>query len=443
MSKLIDELSAPSTKTELDLFTVPPTQVAIRKSFWSEIQLQNPCTNTGPYEFKISPDSFMLDMSKNYIYFRIRIIKDDGAVCSSIINKEGAVQGDKVVPINLLAKTFFKQMKIFLNAKLISDSGDKYAYRALLESKLNFDDGNKKTQLQAAGYYKDSNNLNLMENGSLQYIYDRFKSCQWVELMAPIHADLFLQERYLLNQCDLRLEMYRNTDNFCLIDLAKSDNNYKIEVQDMKLFIKKVEIAESISLAIENMLSNTSAKYPIRRTQLTTIHITENRRSTPLNSLFNGPSPRRIVVGMVKAEASRGSNITSPFNFENFGISEIKITSGTVTVPSTPDQLNFDANLYIRAFAQMFEGLGIAGNDKGNAITLQDFKNGSTFFVFELGADGADDSYWELIREATTSLEILFGKPLPEGGVECIIYAEFDSLLMIDHTRQAYMDYTI
>src|SRR3569832_1225305 len=212
MSKLIDELSTPSTKTELDLLTVPPTQVAIRKSFWSEIQLQNPSTNTGPYEFKISPDTFMLDMSKNYIYFRLRIVKEDGALCSSTTNDDEGVQGDKVVPINLIAKTFFKQIKIFLNGKLISDSGDKYAYRALLESELNFDDGNKKTQLQAAGYYKDSNNLNFIENSNLLEIFDRFKNSQWVELMAPIHADLFLQERYLINQCDLRLEMYRNTD---------------------------------------------------------------------------------------------------------------------------------------------------------------------------------------------------------------------------------------
>src|SRR3569832_197809 len=113
--------------------------------------------------------------------------------------------------------------------------------------------------------------------------------------------------------------MYRNTDNFCLIDLTKSNTNYKLEVRDMKLFIKKVEVAESISLAIENILGGTSAKYPIRRTQITTLHITENRRSTPLNSLFNGPSPRRIVVGMVKAEASRGSIRSSHIKFEFFG----------------------------------------------------------------------------------------------------------------------------
>ena len=74
MSKLLDENSLHSTKSELDLFTVPPTQVAVRRSFWSEVQLQNPCTNSGPYEFRISPDSYMLDLSKNYVRFVARIV---------------------------------------------------------------------------------------------------------------------------------------------------------------------------------------------------------------------------------------------------------------------------------------------------------------------------------------------------------------------------------
>jgi hypothetical protein len=121
MSKLIDEQSTPSTKSELDLFTVPPTQVAVRRSFWSEIQLQNPCTNDGPYEFKISPDTFMLDLSKNYIYFIARIVKSDDSVCKATKAQDGSDEGDLVFPINLLGKTFFKQMKIFLNGKLISD----------------------------------------------------------------------------------------------------------------------------------------------------------------------------------------------------------------------------------------------------------------------------------------------------------------------------------
>lgn len=36
---------------------------------------------------------------------------------------------DSVGSINLIGKTFFKQVKIFVNGQLISESGDKYAYR--------------------------------------------------------------------------------------------------------------------------------------------------------------------------------------------------------------------------------------------------------------------------------------------------------------------------
>ena len=55
MSKLLDELSTPSTKTELDLFQIPPTQVAVEDSYWKEIQLAQGINNEGPYEFYPGP----------------------------------------------------------------------------------------------------------------------------------------------------------------------------------------------------------------------------------------------------------------------------------------------------------------------------------------------------------------------------------------------------
>jgi hypothetical protein len=443
MNKLLDEHSSASTKSELDLFTVPSTQIAVRRNFWTEIQLQNPCTNDGPYEFHISPDSYMLDLSKSYIIFTCRIVKADGGVCAQTVKADGSLDGDLAVPINLLGKTIFKQIKIFLNGKLISDSGDKYAYRSLMETELNFGSGAKHTQLQASLYYEDDAKFS-MENKGFKQRFDLFKNSQWVEILAPIHSDLFMQERYLINQCDLKIEIYRNNDTFCIMDAnSTSSEKYKLEIKQMSLFLKKVEVNDSIGLAIESMLQNTSVKYPIRRVQLTSMHITENRRSTPLNSLFSGILPRRILVALVEATASRGSYKSSPFCFKDYGLREIRIVSGTNTVPTTPYRLNFENKQCLRAYNQMFEGLGISGEDKGNAISLKKFLNGSTFFVFELGADGTDNSQWELIKEGSTTLEIVFDKDLPKGGLECIVYAEFDSLIMLDNMRQPYTDYTV
>jgi len=443
MSKLLDENSAPCTKSELDLFTVPSTQVAIRRSFWSEIQLQNPCTNEGPYEFKISPDMFMFDLSKNFIYFMIRIIKSDGSTCAITQGANAALQGDLVLPINLIGKPFFRQIKVYLNGKLISDSGDRYAYRSFLETELNFGSEAKKTHLQAAQYFPDVDIDGKNVNFGYKTRQDTFQDSAWVELMAPIHADLFMQDRFLINQCDLRIELYRNSDNFCILNNGTTTDSYKLEVKHMSLFVKKIEVADSIGMAIESMLQTTSAKYPIKRVQLTTMHITENRRSTPLNSLFSGILPRLIVVAMVEAEAARGSIKKNPFLFKDFGLSEIKITIGNVSVPSTPCKFAFSNNKLVRGFIQMFDGLNMATDDKGNMINLAQYRNGCTYFVFDLTSDGNDSNTWELIREGSTLLEILFDKDLPAGGIECIVYAEFDSLLMIDYNRATYMDYTI
>jgi len=295
--------------------------------------------------------------------------------------------------------------------------------------------------LQNALYYADN-----YENGFSAGFKERLEICknsQWVEVMAPIHADIFLQDRFLINQCELRIELHRNSDQFCLIDTKGVGNvAYKIDLQKMSLFLKKVEISDSLNVAIETMLHRTSAKYPIRRTQLTTLHITENRRSTPLNSLFTGVLPRRLIIGLVAAEAARGSFKTCPFQFKPFAISEIKISSGNITVPAMPYKLDFDQNIYKKAFVQLFEGIGIAGNDRGNNISVNKFKNGATFFVFELGFD-SESSNWELSAEGSTSLEMHFAEALPAGGLECIIYAEFDSLLMIDYARNVYFDYTV
>jgi hypothetical protein len=230
-------------------------------------------------------------------------------------------------------------------------------------------------------YYPDQESLDFPANLGFKSRFEIFKDSTWVEMMAPVHADLFMQERYLINQCDLRIELYRNGNNFCLMDGSKNEHHYKLEIKQMCMFMKKVEVSDGINLAIESMLQNTTVKYPIRRTQITSLHITENRRSTPLNSLFSGSLPRRIVVGMVAAESARGSYKKSPFDFRDFGISEIKITSGSTTVPSTPYKLDFDSNRFIKAYVQLFEGMGVAGEDKGNAIKLKSFKKGSTFFV--------------------------------------------------------------
>ena len=119
--QLIDSNSIPSSKTEIDYFSVPATQVAVEQSTWTVINPVNTVTDAGPYEFHIPPEPQYLDLNKNYVHMKLKIIKNDGT---------NIADTDKAAPINLLGKTFFKQVKLFLGSKLVYDSFDNYAYRA-------------------------------------------------------------------------------------------------------------------------------------------------------------------------------------------------------------------------------------------------------------------------------------------------------------------------
>ena len=94
---LVDIKSIPSTKTELDFFAVPPTQVVIKRGFWDEIQPMNPITNEGPYEFRIPSDPNYIQLNKNYIYMQLRIKK-------TILGAGVAIPD--YAPINMIGKTF-------------------------------------------------------------------------------------------------------------------------------------------------------------------------------------------------------------------------------------------------------------------------------------------------------------------------------------------------
>ena len=154
MAKLIDSLSSSAIKSQLNLFDLPPTQVVVENASWREIQLRNACTNQGPYEFYLAPDPQMLNLTKNYLFVELKITKEDGG---NLIHAVGNANVDPLVgPVNYIGKTLIKQLKVSLNGVEVFDSGDKYAYRAYLETELNYCSDAKSSHLQAAIYSKDT-----------------------------------------------------------------------------------------------------------------------------------------------------------------------------------------------------------------------------------------------------------------------------------------------
>ena len=433
MASLLDKDSSPSSTSLVDLFTVPTTQTVIDHSYWYAAHPVNTVTSDGPYQFTVSSGPDYLHLGKNYLHMKLKIVTPDG---------EPLKATDKVGSINLLGKTFFKQVKVGINGKVACDSGPMYAYRAFLETELNYNKDTKNEALKTALYEKDSVEHDNSSNEGFKLRMEKFKEGV-VELMAPLHCDLFLSDRLMISNTQIQLELHRNSDQFALLCFTDNCASFKIEVIDMTWYVKRVQLTPSIHLAIEATLLKQPAKYPIRRVAMTKLQIGPGRQSTPCSTIFDGQIPRRLIVGFVATDAYFGKYNKSPFVFGNNKVTEIYVRAGGDTYPREPLKTDFAKKFYARAYLHLIDTLGLPIENRTNNITLNDFEKSSCLFAFDLTPDESDSDSWELVKEGSTTVHCTFAEAIKDPGLEMIVYAEFDNLAMIDRNRAVYFDYTI
>ncbi len=437
MPQQLDNMSMPGAKSELDLFSLPPTQVAVDSGYWSEVRPSHPVNNQGPYDFKIEREPTMVDLNKNYLYLKFKVVKADGTNMAADVD---------ISPINLFAKTFIKQAILKISDKEAFNSGSSYAYQAYLETVLNYGWAAKASHLQNCFFYQDDKNqFDAKENSGHAKRKGWTKQSAAVELMAPLHCDLFAQERYMLPNTTINLTLYRNSDEFCLQAFG-DDPAFRIEILDMRWYVRKVKVQESLSLAIEDIMTTKrmTAKYPIRRVKVINRLISKGSTSSSMDAMFTGQLPRRIVFGLVSSKAYYGNIKKSPFNFQHYKVKEIVAWLGDRQVPAQPIRTDYANFLYAMPYMLLHEGSGIGTDDRGLGIGLADFAGGNTIYVLDLTPDQSDSASLQLLREGSLSLDIQFAEAISEDtGVQLIVYAEFDNLITLDHNRSLFFDYSL
>lgn len=119
---LLHSQSCECVKSELDIFSVPPTQTSIEHGQWVEHHPLATITDNGPIEFSISGSGEdYLDLGNTLLYVRAQIVKADGT---------NLPEDAEVGPTNLWLHSLFSQVDVSLNEKLISPSTNTYPYRA-------------------------------------------------------------------------------------------------------------------------------------------------------------------------------------------------------------------------------------------------------------------------------------------------------------------------
>ena len=436
----IHHQSCECVKSELDLFAVPPTQTSVEGGTWVEY---NPISALGhglPIEFTIPGNGQeYIDLANCYVYVSAKITRENGA---NIDNT------DHVGPVNLSLHSLFSEIDIKLNDTLISTTNNTYAYRAYLESLLSFGRDAKKSQLTASMYYKDTagqmNDANPVAaaplNVGLRERFNLFRESRTVEMMGKLHGDIFFQDRYLVNDCSLRLRLIRNKDAFCLMS-DQPGNNYKMQIISCKMYVRKCRISPSVFVGQAKALEHGNCKYPIRRAVCKTFTIPTGMLNFTQENLFSGQQPIRVIVGFVNNNAFNGAYDANPYNFQHFDLTHMKlyVDGGQGHVNSIePDYGN---ERYITAYMSLFKATSKLFQNEGIDISREEYPHGFALYGFTLLPDLDCEDHYQLLKEGNVRLEAKFAVGLP-NVVNCVVYAEFENIIELDRSKNVIFDYS-
>lgn len=371
----------------LELFQVPPTNIALEESKWMEYYpisstLQS---ETAPIEFDIQGqgDEY-IDLSQTYVQIVCKFTKDDGTALT------GA--NTSVTPVNNIIHSLFSEIDVTLNGKIITPGTDTYPYKAYLEKLLSYRPKTLEIQMKAcslwekdtAGHMDDAlttaptqtktqfdvangkvtvNAAQLGfplpadgENEGLRKRRDAIENSKKITLIDRLYVDLFQQDRFIPNGVDIRLRFNRAKPAFHL--MAHAGSSGKISILSMLLWVRKVKPTATVLNAINDRLNSETAKFPLRRVEVKTFTIPQGTQSKITDHLFQGQMPKRIVLGFVENAAFNGDLTKNPFNFKNANVKKLDVSINGETITTRPFEPDFANDLYLRSYLSLYQGLG-------------------------------------------------------------------------------------
>ena len=423
----------PVLRPEMDIFQRWQTQYSMEKCRLERFRPINALNNASDLELYLpgSGDDYSWPM-KHYLLLAVKVTNADGTDLADV---------DKTIPVNNFMHSLWKNVEVVINGTKITPSNGNYGYKAMFEKLLSYGDCALESWCEASLFVKDT-------AGQMNHVDDNvggvkrrtfIAESKTVDMMGPLHIDLFQQGRLLPNGLSMSIKLSRNNTDFSL--MIPDANGRKIEIVTAALMMMKVKPNASTAAAHAKVFQNDLAMYPIRRSEHKTFIISKDRQSHTIENVCSGQLPRRVVIGMVSNEAFNGHRAMNPFEFKHYKLNKIALyLDGELnpTYPLTPD---FTNDLYIRSYMSLFDGTGKQNQDEGLIVSRSDYAKGYTLFVFDLSSDmSADATYCDTIKTGSFNLDFSFAEKTPET-INVIVRLEFDSLVKIDRNKNVILDY--
>lgn len=431
---LIHKLSSEALLAELDLFSVPPTQLSIEKGYETAHRPLGSLQGTDSICFDIptSSEEYVL-LHETYLYVKIQL---------ELKSKEGKPLSQAawltVVPANNLLHTLISKCELKINDKLIPFSANGYPYRAYLETLLGFSSSAKDSHLTSALWIENDRERQDFFIPTL----DTASESKAVDLFGRLFTDMTYQGRAIPGGGSIKFDIALNSTKFAF--MWPDTHTLNLRFLDACLYVHRIRGTPQLLTAHSKALAISPAKYPINRTEIKQVVIQKGTLDAMLDNIVLGQLPRRMFLCFVSHAALSGSQTLNPFEFGHNNLSFATVYLDGEQYPTNPYMPNFSEELYIREYSGLFQALNQNGLASTIDISRAEYGRNKMILGFNFTPDlsnGCGDiGHINTIKRGSLRVYIQFRKPLTEI-INAILMCEFDNIIEINNENRVTSDY--
>ena len=427
-------------QNSLALFQPPFLENSIQKEYWVEYNPMATISEQSVIEFNIPGTSMdYIDLRKSKLSFEFRLLKPDGTPIVYELGDDGkpSANCDQVGSINFPLNTFFRQIDVSLNQKIVSpDVGVNHGYKTIIDMLLESSSDMINSQAQAGLFYKDTAgemddsaylgvNRGFLERAK----FSRYGNVGRIE--GPIYNDFMInQKRLLLNGVAVNIKLFQASNSFRL--MSPSDKNYRVVITNAIFKVCQVGINPNMILAHDQALAKTPAIYPFWKSDIKSFTVATGSQTFMIDNIYHGNVPSKIIIGMVSNAAYSGNITLNPFNFLHKNVNYIEVSVDGNPVPHRPLKPNFIGEDYLSSYLSLMDS--DYTSKKGVIISAEEYPSGYSLFLFDLQSYLSEDIMTNINR-GHVRLILRFDKALDEP-INILVYAKFPDIVTIDQSRQ-------
>lgn len=399
---------------------------------------------TSPIHFSIPGNNLWVALSNSYFVVKTKWVGEYTAAAASGAQApapEPAATTNNVGPVNNIGHALFESIQLTLNNTKIAYV-QHYPYVAYLDKLLDHNRDHQTTIGQTSGWLKDepgTTNFNKIPTQRTDLIIKR-KKLGTTFIITPFVPFFFPGDEHIMPQVDIRITFDRkNSPKFYLMyEAARMTTAYDLQIESMTFHVPRFKTRSSFTVGLNSTLAlqHIPAKAETTYGSIITKQINAGSTGYNLRDVFQGYVPQHIILAFVSSKGFNGDPTANPFYLQNFGIQSININVNGSPRPRPSETIDFTNNSnFITTYFNSLRTLEGANNAVPD-ITLSEFKDGYTFFAYDMTPSFLSGAGVELSKteRGVVSLEIKFSGALGEE-VMMIIYALRNLKTFTDVTR--------